>query len=195
MMWTVCPLREIVMRSQFSLVRSSRARLVRFSSPQMLPENGLGAHCGQRGDERGAPEEIDGEIATALKDPRREYRPRGLEPVHGAFPDQLPLELGREDAEHEAAGRLVLSICVRQVLHGVDQVGEVGACLAGNSRPAGERTARVLAGLAADRFGAADLAAGRWSTAADRHQHAVVGRVPTRSPWATATPASSRPSW
>ena len=34
-------------------------------------------------------------------------RARGLEPGHGAFADQLPLELGqrREDAEHEPAGR------------------------------------------------------------------------------------------
>ena len=33
--------------------------------------------------------------------------PCGLEPSHGAFADQLPLELGQrcEDAEHEAAGR------------------------------------------------------------------------------------------
>ena len=33
--------------------------------------------------------------------------PCGLEPGHGAFADQLPLELGqrREDAEHEPAGR------------------------------------------------------------------------------------------
>ena len=33
--------------------------------------------------------------------------PCGLEPDHGAFADQLPLELGqrREDAEHEPAGR------------------------------------------------------------------------------------------
>ncbi len=33
--------------------------------------------------------------------------PRGLEPGHGAFTDQLPLELGqrREDAQHETAGR------------------------------------------------------------------------------------------
>ena len=33
--------------------------------------------------------------------------PCGLEPGHGAFPDQLPLDLGqrREDAEHEPAGR------------------------------------------------------------------------------------------
>ena len=33
--------------------------------------------------------------------------PCGHEPRHGAFPDRLPLELGRrrEEAEHEAAGR------------------------------------------------------------------------------------------
>ena len=68
--------------------------------------------------------------------------PRGLEPGHSAFADQLPLELGqrREDAEHEAAarGRGVdlralagehpqAHAAGRQVLHGVDQVGEVPA--------------------------------------------------------------------
>ena len=68
--------------------------------------------------------------------------PSGLEPRHGALADQLPLELGqrREDAEHEAAsgGRGVdlraltgehpqAHAAARQVLHGVDQVGEVPA--------------------------------------------------------------------
>ena len=59
---------------------------------------------------------------------------------HGAFADQLPLELGQrcEDAEHEAAGR-GRGVDLRalagehpqahaaggQVLHGVDQMGEV----------------------------------------------------------------------
>ena len=67
---------------------------------------------------------------------------RGLEPGQGAFSDQLPLELGqrREDAEHEAAGRgggIDLRALAgeppqahaagRQVLYGVDQVGEVAA--------------------------------------------------------------------
>ena len=54
---------------------------------------------------------------------------RGLEPGHGAFAGQLPLELGqrREDAEHEAAGHPQACPAGRQVLHGVDQVGEVAA--------------------------------------------------------------------
>ena len=39
----------------------------------------------------------------------------------------------------------------------------------------------IEAGRQVRRFGAADLAAGRWSTAADRHQHAVVGGPPRRS--------------
>ena len=66
-------------------------------------------------------------------------RPRGREPGQGAFADQLPLELGqrREDAEHEAAGRgggvdlralagehPQAHAAGRQVLHGVDQVGQ-----------------------------------------------------------------------
>ena len=69
-------------------------------------------------------------------------RPRGREPSQGAFADQLPLELGqrREDAEYEAAGRRggvdlralsgehpLAHAADRQVLHGVDQVGEVAA--------------------------------------------------------------------
>ena len=69
-------------------------------------------------------------------------RPRGREPGQGAFTDQLPLELGqrREDAEHEAAGRRggvdlralpsehpQAHAAGREVLHGVDQVGEVAA--------------------------------------------------------------------
>ena len=69
-------------------------------------------------------------------------RPRGREPGQGAFADQLPLELGqrREDTEHEAAGRgggvdlralpgehPQAHAAGRQVLHGVDQVGEVAA--------------------------------------------------------------------
>ena len=69
-------------------------------------------------------------------------RPRGLEPSQGAFADQLPLELGqsREDAEHETAGggggvdlRALAGehpqahAAGGQVLHGVDQVGEVAA--------------------------------------------------------------------
>ncbi len=68
--------------------------------------------------------------------------PRGREPGQGAFVDQLPLELGqrREDTEHEAAGRRggvdlralpgehpQAHAAGRQVLHGVDQVGEVAA--------------------------------------------------------------------
>ena len=68
--------------------------------------------------------------------------PGGLEPGHGAFTDQLPLELGqrREDAEHEAAGRgggvdlralagehPQAHAAGGQVLHGVDQMGEVAA--------------------------------------------------------------------
>ena len=69
-------------------------------------------------------------------------RPRGREPGQGAFADQLPLELGqrREDAEHEApcgGGGVDLRALPgehpqahaagRQVLHGVDQVGEIAA--------------------------------------------------------------------
>ena len=69
-------------------------------------------------------------------------RPRGREPGQGAFADQLPLELGqrREDAEHEADGRRggvdlralpgehpQAHAAGRQVLHGVDQVGEDAA--------------------------------------------------------------------
>ena len=65
---------------------------------------------------------------------------RVREAGQGAFPDQLPLELGqrREDAEHEAAGRgrgVDLRTLAgehpqahpagRQVLHGVDQVSPV----------------------------------------------------------------------
>ena len=68
--------------------------------------------------------------------------PRGREPGQGAFADQLPLELGqrREDAEHEADGRRggvdlralpgehpQAHAAGRQVLHGVDQVGEGAA--------------------------------------------------------------------
>ena len=68
--------------------------------------------------------------------------PGSLEPGPGAFPDQLLLELGqrREDAEHEAAGRgrgvdlrplagehPQAHLAGRQVLHGVDQMGEVAA--------------------------------------------------------------------
>ena len=67
-------------------------------------------------------------------------RPRGLEHGQGASTDQLPFELGerREDAEHEEAGRRgsvdlrALAgehpqghASVRQVLHCVDQMGEV----------------------------------------------------------------------
>ena len=70
------------------------------------------------------------------------WRPRGREPGQGAFTDQLPLELGqrREDAKHEATGRRggvdlralpgehpQAHAAGRQVLHGVDQVGEVSA--------------------------------------------------------------------
>ena len=69
-------------------------------------------------------------------EPQSHYR----KPGHGSFADQLPLELGqlREDAEHEAAGGgggVDLRASTgenpqayaegRQVLHGVDQVGEV----------------------------------------------------------------------
>ena len=69
-------------------------------------------------------------------------RPRGLEPDSGAFTDQLPLELGQrsEDPEHEVAGRRG-GVDLRaftgehpqahtaggEVLHGVDQMGEVAA--------------------------------------------------------------------
>ncbi len=67
---------------------------------------------------------------------------RGLESRHGAFADQLPLEFGqrREDVEHEAAGRCrgvdlralagenpQAHAAGRQILHRVDQVGEVPA--------------------------------------------------------------------
>ena len=70
-------------------------------------------------------------------------RPRAraaVSPARVRFADQLPLELGqrREDAEHEAAGRCggvdlralpgehqQAHAAGRQVLHGVDQVGEV----------------------------------------------------------------------
>ena len=70
------------------------------------------------------------------------WRPRGREPGQGAFADQLPLELGqrREDPEHEASGggsgvdlralpgeHLSARAAGRQVLHGVDQVGEGAA--------------------------------------------------------------------
>ena len=70
---------------------------------------------------------------------RQRERPAGREPGQGAFADQLPLELGqrREDTEHEAAGRRggvdlravpgehpQAHAAGRQVLHGVDQVGE-----------------------------------------------------------------------
>ena len=69
-------------------------------------------------------------------------RPRGLESSQGAFPDQLPFELGqrREDAEHEAAGsgggvdlRALTGehpqahAAGGEVLHGVDQMGEIAA--------------------------------------------------------------------
>ena len=69
-------------------------------------------------------------------------RARGREPGPGAFADQLPLELGqrREDAEHEAAGggggvdlralpgeHPQAHAAGREVLHGVDQVGEGAA--------------------------------------------------------------------
>ena len=65
-----------------------------------------------------------------------------MSPAHGAFADQLPLELGQrcEDAEHEAAGRgrgvdlralagehPQAHAAGRQVLHGVDEMGEVAA--------------------------------------------------------------------
>ena len=71
------------------------------------------------------------------------------QPGPGAFADQLPLELGqrREDTEHEAAGRgggvdlralpgehPQAHASGRQVLHGVDQMGE-GATEAVESRP------------------------------------------------------------
>ena len=70
------------------------------------------------------------------------WRPRGREPGQGAFADQLPLELGqrRKDAEHEAPGggggvdlralpgeHPQAHAAGRQVLHGVDQVGEGAA--------------------------------------------------------------------
>ena len=67
-------------------------------------------------------------------------RPRGLEPGHGAFADQIALELGEcgEDPEHEApgggrgvdlgalAGEHAQAHAARgQLLDGVDEVGEV----------------------------------------------------------------------
>ena len=70
------------------------------------------------------------------------WRPRGREPGQGAFADQLQLELGqrRKDAEHEAPGggggvdlralpgeHPQAHAAGRQVLHGVDQVGEIAA--------------------------------------------------------------------
>ena len=69
-------------------------------------------------------------------------RPRGLEPGQGAFTDQRTLELGqrREDAEHGPAGRgggvdlraltgehPQAHAAGGQILHGVDQMGEVAA--------------------------------------------------------------------
>ena len=69
-------------------------------------------------------------------------RPRALESSQGAFPDQLLFELGqrREDAEHEAAGsgggidlRALIGehpqahAAGGEVLHGVDQMGEIAA--------------------------------------------------------------------
>ena len=68
--------------------------------------------------------------------------PRGIEPRHGAFADQLSLELGQRakmpNTRRAACGRGVdlraladehaqVHAAARQVVHGVDQVGEVPA--------------------------------------------------------------------
>ena len=127
---------------------------------------------------------------------------RSLEPGPGAFPDQLPLELGerREDARtHEAGGRprcWCRSACPgrrapagpprgpgRQVLHRVDQMG---ASVDTQNRPLWALLKQVWVGLrpvgSADKSGAAEE---RWlgtevdsrlSTAQARWLGAMSGR-------------------
>ena len=99
--------------------------------------------------------------------PRARARP-ALSPGHGAFADQLPLELGqrREDAEHEAAGRgrgvdlrpvagehPQAHPASRQVLHGVDEMGEVSGRGGRASRPRARRPSAGRAGSCRDPAG------------------------------------------